>query len=180
MAAELAVLHADQDSQSEQAALQTAAGYAEAAKWAEAMLAKSVLAESHPYLSRTGVAAHGLYVGDWEYVDLATGDVFTVPNCLLIPIRDRTKKVHNLQCIEPTLGKLKRYLKGEAKKGHFFSIGKALIHADHLVFILVKGYATGASVHESTKHLMLVCFDASNLLAVALLLRKLCITHSFV
>ena len=170
-AAELAVLHADQVSQSELAALQTAASYAEAAKRAEAILAKSVPAESHPYLTRTGVAAHGLHVGDWEYVDLATGDVITVPNCLLIPIRDRTKKVHSLQCIEPTPSKLKRYLKGGAKKGHFFSIGKPLIHAEHLVFILVEGYATGASIYESTKHLVLVCFDASNLLSVALLLR---------
>jgi phage/plasmid primase-like uncharacterized protein len=170
-AAELAVLHADQVSQSAQAAFETAASYAEAAKRAEAILAKSVPAELHPYLTYKGVAAHGLRVGNWEYVDSATGDVFTITNCLLIPIRDRTKKVHSLQCIEPTPGKLKRYLKGGAKKGHFYSIGTSGMHAGKPVFILVEGYATGASVYESTKHLVLVCFDTSNLIAVALIVR---------
>lgn len=132
-------------------------------------------ATMHPYLTRKGVAAHGLKVGKWEVFDAKTGEVRVItPNALLVPIKDWTEKLWSLQAIYPhNLGNRdKDYLKGGAKAGHFHAIGKPLKADGRLVFIITEGYATGASVHEATGHCVQVCFDASNLLVVAASIRE--------
>lgn len=43
---------------------------------------------------------------------------------------------------------------------------------DRPVFVLVEGYATGASVHEATGHMVMVCVDAGNIRAVARNIRE--------
>ena len=129
-------------------------------------------ADSHPYLKRKGVDSYGLRVGSREYVDYSSGEVVAVPNCLLVPMYDRKKKLHSLQFIDASPVKPKRYLKGGAKRGHFLPIGKPIMHAGKPVFVLAEGYATGACVHKCSGHLVLVCFDASNLQAVGLAVRE--------
>ncbi|MET4489457.1 PriCT-2 domain-containing protein [Bradyrhizobium sp. LA7.1] len=156
-----------------QYAAEEAAEQAAAAERAQALWDAAAPADTHPYLERKGVQAHGLRVGNWEYTDAGTGEVYQIPNCLLIPMRDRTRKLWSLQCIEPDAKRDKRYLKGGAKRGNFFPIGgKPIEHEGRKVFVLGEGYATCASVHECTGHMVLVCFDASNLLAVAQQVRE--------
>lgn len=171
--AEIEARKAAAAARAELAAKEEAEAHASAAAWAQRLWDQGVPCESHPYLERKGVAAHGLRVGRWERVDEDTGEVITVAyNALLIPICDRQRNLWSLQAIfvDPSAKKL--YLKGGAKSGHFFAIGKPQKRDDRAVFILAEGYATGASVHAGTGHMVLVCFDKSNLLAVAQSLRE--------
>lgn len=134
--------------------------------------------DEHPYLKAKGVKAHGLKVGKWFRVNTETGDARLISdNALLVPITDRKRKIHSLQAIFPAKMKAigdrnKDYLSDGAKRGLFHTIGKPLMHDGKPVFVLCEGYATGASIHECTGHCVLVCFDASNLVAVAQSLRS--------
>lgn len=154
----------------EMATLQAAAANHAQALWDEAAPLEG---EGHPYLQRKGVESHGLRVGRWEAMDPGTGKVVTVTTQgLLIPIQDRMKKIWSLQCILPAPDNKKLYLKDAAKRGNFFPIGQPLKHDDKFVFCLGEGYATCATVHEATGHMVLVCFDRSGLLPVAQQLRE--------
>lgn len=156
-----------------QYAAEEAAEQSAAADWAQRLWDAATPTETHAYLERKDVRSHGLRVGSWEYVDASTGEVYKIPGCLLIPMRDRTRKLWSLQCIEPDAKAAKRYLKGGAKRGNFFPVGsQPLEHDGRKVFVLAEGYATCASVHEATGHMVLCCFDASNLLAVAQQVRE--------
>lgn len=128
----------------------------------------------HPYLKSKGVKAHGLRVGKWEKISQTTGEVRLISdNALLVPVADKSRKIKSLQAIFPaklqSMGnRNKDYLTDGPKRGLFFVIGnKPLIHNGMPVFILCEGYATGASIHECTGHMVLVCFDAGNLTVVA-------------
>lgn len=103
----------------------------------------------HPYLSAKGVGAYGIrqYKGS-----------------LVIPLRDTEGALHSLQFIDPA-GR-KRFLSGGAIQGHYHAIG-----ALQGVLCVCEGYATGATVHESTGYAVAVAFNAGNLKAVALALR---------
>lgn len=139
-----------------------------AAVRAKAIWDAGVPASIHSYLTRKACKAHkDVRMGNWEYTDPSDGEIYQIPNCLLIPMFDRQKKIHSLQCIEADESRSKRYLKGGRKKGCFFPIGKPLEIDGRRVFVIGEGYATCASVHEDTGHMVLVCFDASNLLDVA-------------
>lgn len=146
-----------------------------AAAKANALWNKSQTAPNdHPYLVSKGVKAHGLRVGIWEKFDQDTGEVKLISdNALLVPLCDRTRAIHSLQAITPEKmedlhGGNKDYFPGGAKRGLFHTIGtKPLFHDGKPVFIQTEGYATGASIHECTGHLVLVCFDAGNLPVVA-------------
>lgn len=135
--------------------------------------ASAEASDDHPYLKSKGVKAHGLRVGKWEKINKATGEVRLITdNALLVPICDRTRKIHSLQAIFPAKMKSmgdrnKDYQADGAKRGLFHTIGKPLMHDGKPVFVLCEGYATGASIHECTGHLVLVCFDAGNLPVVA-------------
>jgi putative DNA primase/helicase len=155
----------------QEAAEQEAKEHADAAACAVRIWGDATPASEHSYLTKKGIKAHGLRIGTWEVIDGLTGEIVTIPGCLLIPMMDRQRKLHSLQAIEPS-GK-KRYLRGGAKRGHFHVIGTApRKHQDKLVFVIVEGYATGASVHECTGHLVLCVFDRSNMNTVAQALRE--------
>jgi phage/plasmid primase-like uncharacterized protein len=151
-----------------------AARHEAASARAQAIWDAATPAIDHPYLQRKGVQAHGLRVGKWERIDPETGEfITTTENGLLLPLRDRARKLWSLQCIDPDPEQKKLYLKDGAKQGHFHAIGTKPLERDgKKAFVLVEGYATGASVHECTSHMVLVCFDTSNLMPVALALRE--------
>lgn len=159
----------------QKAAEETADAHAAAAKralvlWDEATPLEG---DGHPYLQHKGVQSYGLRVGRWEKVDAGTGECVTITtNGLLIPIRDRRRALWSLQCIFPEAGGRKLYLKDSAKKGNFHPIGKPQVVDGKVVFILAEGYATAASVHAATGHMVLVCFDVGNLVVVARSIRQ--------
>ncbi|MBL0866743.1 bifunctional DNA primase/helicase [Pectobacterium carotovorum] len=134
--------------------------------------------DDHPYLKSKGVKAHGLRVGKWEKVNQDTGEVRLISdNALLVPIANVSRNIQSLQAIFPSKLKAmgdrnKDYFLDGAKHGLFHTIGrKPLAHNGKPVFVLAEGYATGASIHEATGHLVLVCFDAGNLVSVANLMQ---------
>ncbi|MCW2313994.1 PriCT-2 domain-containing protein [Rhodoferax antarcticus] len=170
-AAEIAERHKARAERDAQAAAQEALAHAAAAMRAAQLWDAALPAPpDHPYLLRKGIEPHGLRVGVWEWVDAASGEVFSTPNQLLVAVRDRHEKLHSLQFIDPT-GKNKRYLADGVKKGNFYAIGEPREHGGRKVFVLAEGFATAASVHEATGHIVLVCFDAGNLLPVAQAIR---------
>ena len=106
------------------------------------------------YLDRKGVQAHGVR--------------FAADGCVLVPLRDATGKLWNVQRIAPSKpangGTDKLFLKGGRKSGLFHWCGDPL-GADAL--LICEGYATGASLHECTGRPVAVAFDAGNLPHVA-------------
>lgn len=112
---------------------------------------KSKPKDSHPYLARKKVRAHGL------------GQLKTQ---LVVPVRDSAGKLHGLQFIEPEGGK--KFLTGTAKAGHYHAIGPKVVE----VVAIAEGYATAATVHEALGWPVAVAFDKGNLRAVAEALRS--------
>lgn len=142
-----------------------------AAARAVKMWEEAVPATEHPYLTRKGVSAHGLRIGRWT-VENDRGEVTLVSdNALLVPLRDKGKRVQSLQAIFPNaknpLRRDKDFLKNGAKQGLFYTIGKPVT----AIILICEGFATGASLHEATGHAVVVAFDAGNLAHVARVIR---------
>ncbi|MGL4274862.1 MAG: toprim domain-containing protein, partial [Pseudomonas paracarnis] len=158
------------------AAQQELAAQEAAAVKAQELWAAATPCESHAYLERKGVKSHGLRYGRFEItrIDPNTGEVTVVSlHALLMPIMDRSRKIWTLQAFSAKPDGRKSLLKNGRKSGNFFVIGsKPLMTDDRPVFILVEGYATGASVHEATGHMVMVCVDAGNLRNVARSIRE--------
>ena len=113
-----------------------------------------------PYLVRKGVQAHGV-----RYLPDGT---------LIVPMRNESGELHNLQRIAPHKpadgDPEKRFLPGGRKSGLWHLIG----HVDGApALLLAEGYATAASLHEATGLPVAVAFDAGNLGHVAKALRAL-------
>jgi len=116
--------------------------------------AKPVTEQSqHPYLVKKHVHPQGVRLHR---------DVLT------IPIYDESKQIVSLQFI--AVDGTKRFLSGAKKKGCFSVIGK--MGTDKMIQIC-EGWATGASLNESTGHFTVVALDAGNLEPVACLFRRL-------
>jgi putative DNA primase/helicase len=106
--------------------------------------------DDHTYLVKKGVKAHGLRLSK---------------GALVIPLRDEAGTLHSLQFIDG--GSNKRFLSGGRKKGCYFAIG-----VPKGTICICEGYATGASVYESSGHAVAVAFDAGNLIHVAKAMRR--------
>lgn len=109
----------------------------------------------HPYLLRKGVQSYGLRLHK---------------ESLTIPARDVFGALKTLQFIlpQPKDDGDKFYLKDGQKSGSFFTVGD--LRRARLA-LLVEGYATGASLFEAVRLPVAVCFDAGNLVTVAVALR---------
>ncbi len=103
----------------------------------------------HPYLVKKSVKSHGLRLHK---------------GLLIIPLHDSNGSLHSLQFIDDDGNK--RFLSGGRKKGCYFALGSPVES-----LCIVEGYATAASIYESTGFPVAVAFDAGNLMAVALALR---------
>lgn len=126
----------------------------------------------HPYLTRKGVKAHGLRVGTYDkWIEAESGwKQITIEHALLVPVISPENKLVNVQAIfpevHPEVGRDKDY-SGGRKQGCCFWIGEPTD-----TILICEGYATGASLHEHTGHMVVVAFDCGNLSDVAQIVRK--------
>lgn len=120
--------------------------------WALARLAP----DTHPYLARKGVTAHGvrLYKGT-----------------LVVPVQDLAGTLHGLQFISP--GGVKRFLKGGRVRGLCTWLGDLPSPSgdERPTLLIAEGMATAASLREASGHTVVIAFHAGNLGAVAAALR---------
>lgn len=147
----------------------------EAAKRAVEIYEQAQPAESHPYLTRKRIQAHGVRVGRWTKTDDDGRVWLDVQNALIIPIRRSANKIVSLQAVFPDSNnptkRDKDYLGGGERLGCYYLIGKP--DGDRPTLVICEGFATGASIHEATGYTVLVAFDTSNLKPVAEKARKL-------
>ncbi len=148
------------------------AAHALAAIKAAEFWAQALPVESHAYLADKQVKPHGLRIG---------GD-----GSLLLPVRDAQGALWNLQCIRPDginctrpVEMQKRFLKGGRKSGLWHTLHAAGDDADARevidaagVLLIAEGFATAASLHETTGQPVVCAFDAGNLAPVAKALRQ--------
>ena len=106
--------------------------------------------DDHPYLTRKAIKAHGARLHD---------------GALVIPMREGSA-IHSLQFIQADGGK--RFLTGGRVAGCYFAIGDPKGVA---ALCVAEGFATGATIHETTGYPGAVAFNAGNLEAVARALR---------
>ena len=143
------------------------AAHARAASEAAALWIEASETGTSPYLGRKGVQPHGVR--------------FAADGWLLVPVRDAAGVLCNLQRIAPAKptdgGPDKLFLKGGRKSGLWHLIGDvASTTSDGAapgVVLMAEGYATAASLYESTGRPVAVAFDAGNLAHVAKALRTL-------
>ncbi|CDI01519.1 putative Phage/plasmid primase, P4 family [Candidatus Competibacter denitrificans Run_A_D11] len=122
--------------------------------------------DDHPYLIRKGVKAHpGLLVGYWPQGQQL--------NSLLVPLRNAAGALATVQAIYPeksaTTGRDKDFLKGGAKSGAYFVIGDPNTSE---VLLLAEGYATAATLFETTGYATVMAVDAGNLKPVTQALKN--------
>jgi phage/plasmid primase-like uncharacterized protein len=107
--------------------------------------------ENHQYLRRKRVRAHGVHVHEGRIV---------------VPLRDERGEMHSLQFIDDN-GE-KQFLTGGRVTGCYFSTGEM---TEGLPICVAEGFATAATIHESTGYPVAVAFNAGNLEPVAKVLR---------
>ena len=90
---------------------------------------------------------------------------------LIVPLQDVDGRIHSVEFIAPDGAK--RYLAGGAKKGHFAVVGAepGPIAEAAGPLLICEGWATGASLHMATGHMVIAAMDAGNLMPVAEALR---------
>lgn len=126
--------------------------YVRVGQWISRIINHYPLAESHAYLTDKKIKPYGVKIRQ------KTGD-------LLIPRYDTDGKIYGCQKIRQRhVGQksFKSYVKNAKSKGLFYRIGNV---GD--MVIITEGFATGASLHESTGLPVYIAFDAGNILHVA-------------
>jgi len=130
-------------------------------------------AQTHGYLAKKGIQAHGARLIDTGAARSHCGRLSPVLSgpLLVIPMRNAAGELRSLQFI--TADGTKRPLTGGEKQGCHYRIDKADSAARGGILIVCEGFATGASIHEATRQPVAVAFDSGNLEPVAKSLRKL-------
>jgi phage/plasmid primase-like uncharacterized protein len=108
----------------------------------------------HPYLSKKGIQTHGAR---------ATGD-----GRLVLPLYDEDGTLATLQYIDHEGGKL--YHPGGQTGGKFWMVGS--LDEPGTLFV-AEGFATAATIHETTDRPVVVAYSASNLVPVTGTLREM-------
>lgn len=108
----------------------------------------------HPYLVKKGIAVHGARI---------TGD-----GRLVVPLYDPDGTLATLQYIDHQGGKL--YHPGGQTGGKFWQIGTL---DEPGTLYVAEGFATAATIHETTNRPCVVAYSASNLVPVTGSLREL-------
>lgn len=132
---------------------QTAARHAATSDEAKTIWDAASEAGHSGYLTRKGVKPYGVRI--------------TSDGVLLVPMRDTTGKLWNVQRIAPEPpsggGPDKLFQRGGRKSGLWHMIGDSTRAS---VLLVAEGYATAASVHEATNRPTACAFDAGNLAQV--------------
>jgi len=118
--------------------------------WASAQPAP----DDHPYLARKGIKAHDTRVSP--------------DGRLLLPLLDKGGRLCSLQYIDPAGGKL--FHKGGEAGGKFWLVGTPGGAGEIYVS---EGFATAATIHETTERPCFIAFSASSLPAVVESLREM-------
>lgn len=122
----------------------------EAARRAEILWGQShPVSDDHPYLIAKQINGHTARI----YKDR-----------LVIPMRDAQGNLRSLQFIGPD--GTKRFLSNGQKRGCYATIGKP---GDTI--LIAEGFATAATLHETTGHAVVIAFDAGNLIPVSQVIR---------
>jgi len=108
----------------------------------------------HPYLAKKGIQTHGAR---------ATGD-----GRLVLPLYDEDGTLATLQYIDHEGGKL--YHPGGQTGGKFWMVGS--LDETGTLFV-AEGFATAATIHETTDRPVVVAYSASNLVPVTGTLREM-------
>ena len=108
----------------------------------------------HPYLKRKGIKTHGART---------TGD-----GRLMVPLYGDNAKFASLQYIDKDGGKL--YHSGGATGGKFWMLGSL---DEPGVMYIAEGFATAATIHETTQRPCVIAYSASNLVPVTQIMREL-------
>lgn len=132
----------------------------------------------HPYASKKQIVLRDtVRTGSWTRTDPDTGEIFTIDNVLLIPIRTLEKRGPvSLQAYFPDadnpLGRDRDYLPGGEKSGGFFPLLQ--LKKDYSdTIVICEGWATGEKINAATGLQTIIAFDAGNLYAVAEAVRKM-------
>ncbi len=107
---------------------------------------------SHEYLQRKGIQPNMARINK--------GD-------LLIPVYGANNELQSLQRISPDGSK--RFFSGGKMADGYVWLGEP---DEHGILIFCEGFATGDSLSRATGKAVCICFSASNLMGVALLMRK--------
>jgi putative DNA primase/helicase len=107
---------------------------------------------NYPYSVKKHISIHGARLGRG--------------NTLIIPLTNSKNEIVNLQFISETGGKM--FLAGGQKKGCFY-----ILAGNSVKIVICEGFATGASLFESSGFMTVVAFDAGNLKEVATNIRAL-------
>ncbi|MCX7111773.1 MAG: toprim domain-containing protein [Proteobacteria bacterium] len=158
---------------------ETQAKHSKRAAWALKLWNSARPADgTHPYLVRKGVKAQGLrLLPVWEKRTYPDGggsqfEVIPIENVLLVPMKDSTGALWNLQMIYP-----EKILLGDEERDRDFLPGAKVTGLFHWIgertetVCIAEGYATGASIFEATRYRCFVAFSAGNLPHVALAVR---------
>ena len=129
--------------------------------------------DDHPYLRAKGVRAHGVRIGTWTKYrrdDAAKWNEIEIAGALLVPVRDAKGVLRSLQAIYPERidGRNKDFLPGGQTAGCFHRIGEPIESGP---LCIAEGYATAATIHETSGWPVAVAFDCHKLAAVARALR---------
>jgi phage/plasmid primase-like uncharacterized protein len=108
----------------------------------------------HPYLQRKGIGVHGARI---------TGD-----GRLVLPLYDQDGTLATLQYIDHDGGKL--YHPGGQTGGKFWMVGS--LDEPGALFV-AEGFATAATIHETTNRPVVVAYSASNLVPVTGIMREM-------
>ena len=131
-------------------------------------------AGQHPYTVAKGIQPHGVRVIEASEArrlsPTLSHSLGTTGPLLTVPMRNTAGQLRGVQFIS-TAG-VKRPLTGTEKTGHYCPMGTPKETTAGPVFIVCEGWATGATVHQATGHAVAVAFDAGNLQAVGVALRK--------
>lgn len=127
------------------------AGYADGAKIAQETWAAAKPCDSHSYLTRKNIKAHGARISGDE---------------LVIPMFGADGKISSVQTISSDGDKTYQW---KGKKGYYPLAAKD-DHTD--VIYLAEGFATAATIREAINLPVMCAFDAQNLKPVAKLMKK--------
>lgn len=156
-----------------------------AAAWAASVWGKCTPCEAHEYLERKQIKPHGLRilpdtVGEMVLDGLDESNFFRLKSAagaLVVPMHDAKGGIQGLQFIyekgHPRRAKIDRdkefWPSGMAMGGTFGLVGPIKREG---VMLIAEGYATAASLHESSGQTVAYAFSANNLLKAGKQLNK--------